>query len=162
MYKSFSSFAIAGFCILFFVCCNTSEQAPATAATQATVLPASTDDHSLADTSSNPAACCAVLKFEEVKFVEHDFNEGDTIHHRFKFSNEGDIPLTIASVHTSCSCTAYALSDKTIAPKKSAYIDLAMVPEPHETKKQIYATVTANTAEKYHKLIFEIDKSSKQ
>ena len=51
-----------------------------------------------------------------------DFGEapqGETVRHTFSFSNQGDEPLNIEKVKSSCGCTAALLSAKTLAPGES-------------------------------------------
>lgn len=45
----------------------------------------------------------------------HDFGkveQGDVLEYSFKFTNEGDMPLVIESVHPSCGCTGAASDGK--------------------------------------------------
>lgn len=65
----------------------------------------------------------ANFKFEK---TEHNFGtvtEGkDTLWCEFKFVNNGDEPLLISDVKTSCECTLAEWPKHSIAPGKSAYI----------------------------------------
>lgn len=62
------------------------------------------------------------LKFEAEK---HDFGkvkQGQSVTYEFIFENQGDAPLFIEKVETSCGCTAALLSEKNIAPGKKGKI----------------------------------------
>ncbi len=55
----------------------------------------------------------------------HDFGkikQGQSVTFEFVFENQGDAPLVIDKVETSCGCTAALLSEKTIAPGKKGKI----------------------------------------
>lgn len=65
--------------------------------------------------------------FVKVSWVKesHDFGEipqGKPVATEFAFTNEGDQPLLIADVVTSCGCTASDYTKETIAPGKSSKI----------------------------------------
>ena len=60
-----------------------------------------------------------------VSQLEHDFGtilQGETVRHRFTFSNTGDAPLQVEKVSSSCGCTAALASAKVLAPGESGEI----------------------------------------
>lgn len=55
----------------------------------------------------------------------HDFGkvkQGDVVIHEFTFRNEGDAPLVVERIETTCGCTAALVSEKTIAPGRTGKI----------------------------------------
>lgn len=48
--------------------------------------------------------------------------QGQTVQHTFRFSNDGDEPLQIEKVKSSCGCTAALVSAKTLAPSESGEV----------------------------------------
>ena len=60
-----------------------------------------------------------------VEHPEHDFGviyQGERVPHSFKFSNQGEHPLTVTKVRSSCGCTAALASSREIAPGESGEI----------------------------------------
>ena len=70
-----------------------------------------------------------VIRFDT---LEYDFGEvrelGGIVQYRFVYVNDGDKPLIINSVHTSCGCTSPAWSKEPVLPAKSGYIDVSFDP----------------------------------
>ena len=62
------------------------------------------------------------LFIEQPVFDFGEISQGQTVPHIFKFKNDGDDPLIIDRVRSSCGCTAVLLSDKTLAPGESGEI----------------------------------------
>lgn len=60
-----------------------------------------------------------------VEHPEHDFGvvyQGERVPHAFKFSNQGEHPLVVNKVRSSCGCTAALASSREIAPGESGEI----------------------------------------
>lgn len=60
-----------------------------------------------------------------VSQLSYDFGtvlQGETVHHRFAFSNTGDASLQVEKISSSCGCTAALASAKTLAPGESGEI----------------------------------------
>ena len=76
-----------------------------------------------------------------------DVVKGELIRAKFKVTNTGEIPLVIASVTASCSCTVADYPDKPIAPGESgtivATVDTDKTPSGKVLKN---VNVTANTS----------------
>lgn len=71
----------------------------------------------------------------------------------FTVTNTGDKPLVISDVSASCGCTTPKKPEKPIAPGESDVIEVVFKSKPgqkNEITKTV--TVTANTAEKVHKV----------
>jgi hypothetical protein len=102
-----------------------------------------TDDNytDLIDMENSP-----VITFEEAEYNFGTIIEGAVVTYRFNFTNTGSGPLLIASVGTSCGCTASEnWSRKQIKPGEKGYIDAIFKSEgfPGATDKKL--TVVSNT-----------------
>jgi hypothetical protein len=47
-----------------------------------------------------------IIKFTETLFAFGEIKQGDVVEHVFKFKNEGNAPLILTNVQTTCGCTA--------------------------------------------------------
>ena len=47
-----------------------------------------------------------IIKFTESLFAFGEINQGEVVEHIFKFKNEGNAPLILTNVQTTCGCTA--------------------------------------------------------
>ncbi len=47
-----------------------------------------------------------IIKFTETVFAFGEIQQGEIVEHVFKFKNEGNAPLVLANVQTTCGCTA--------------------------------------------------------
>ncbi len=75
-----------------------------------------------AHTATAAATARPRLKFATDK---HDFGkvkQGQSVSYEFVFENQGDAPLVIEKVETSCGCTAALLSEKKIEPGKKGKV----------------------------------------
>ncbi|MDR0421203.1 MAG: DUF1573 domain-containing protein [Prevotellaceae bacterium] len=52
-----------------------------------------------------------------------DNQKGISITHRFEFTNQGDAPVTIQNVKTSCGCTTPAWTKEPVAPGEKGFVD---------------------------------------
>lgn len=71
---------------------------------------------------------------------------------KYKFFNTGENDVVIYYVNPDCSCTNYYLSNDTILPGDSAFIILEFSTANRFGQQKIYATVCANTFDKFYKL----------
>ena len=75
----------------------------------------------------------AKLQFEE---VNHNFGDvarkGGDLVYEFKFRNEGNVPLVVTRVITSCSCLKANYSKRPVAPQEEGV--LKIVYEPHKSE----------------------------
>jgi len=62
------------------------------------------------------------LVVEDSRYDFGSVMQGEKVEHRFTFRNDGDAPLLIDKVKSSCSCTASLVSSKEIPPGKSGTI----------------------------------------
>jgi len=72
--------------------------------------------------------------------------------HRFNFLNTSNNNLIINHVNPDCICTGYTLSNDTILPGDTAYIELKFDTQNKYGKQKIYTIVSANTKPKLNKL----------
>ena len=74
---------------------------------------------------------------------------------KYFFKNIGKNNLIIKYVNPDCICTGYSLSNDTISPGDSAYIELQFKTENKLGQQKIFTTVSANTDTKMYALIFK-------
>ena len=87
----------------------------------------------------------AVIKFEK---EEHDFGtllQGEVVSYSFHFTNEGNAPLLISEVGSSCGCTVGDYPREPIAPGKSGAIKVTYNSSGHHGFQSRYLTVMSNT-----------------
>lgn len=70
--------------------------------------------------------------------------QGEMLTHVFLFTNEGDAPLIIKKVRTSCGCTAVLVSEKKIAPGNKGEIKVDFNTKGYEGKVSKYVYVETN------------------
>lgn len=76
----------------------------------------------VAATATVPAADAAVMSFENGMYNFGKINQGDKIHHDFKFKNTGKSPLIITNATATCGCTIPEPPKDPIQPGQSAVI----------------------------------------
>jgi hypothetical protein len=91
------------------------------------------------------ALATAAAKGPKIVFKEEAWNFGKAkmgadLVHEFVFKNEGDAPLKIINVETSCGCTAALVSDKKLEPGKSGKIKITFATQGYagEVVKYVY------------------------
>jgi hypothetical protein len=99
----------------------------------------------LALTAAASFAAPIAAKGPKIVFKEDAWNFGRAkmgadLVHEFSFKNEGDAPLKIINVETSCGCTAALVSDKKVDPGKSGKIKVTFSTQGYagEVVKYIY------------------------
>jgi len=73
--------------------------------------------------------------------------QGDTLTHEFVFKNEGDAPLVIKRVSTSCGCTAALASEENIGPGKEGRIKASFNSRGYTGRIVKYVYVESNDAD---------------
>jgi hypothetical protein len=90
----------------------------------------------------------AAVKFEK---YEHDFGTVKALtsnKYKFRFTNTGDVPLTIQDARASCGCTVPSWPKEPIMPNQSSEIEVEFSPKENQTGVQEKTvTITANTPE---------------
>ncbi|MDE5417934.1 DUF1573 domain-containing protein [Labilibaculum sp. DW002] len=71
---------------------------------------------------------------------------------KYRFYNSGSDTLFIKYVNPDCSCTGYSLSNDTIQPLDTAFIELKFDTKEKLGFNKIYTTVRANTQTEFYKL----------
>ncbi len=89
-------------------------------------------------------------KLARIKYdlEEYDFGtatEGDIIEHRFKFTNTGNVPLTILNARSSCGCTIPKWPEEPVAPGASGEILVKFNTEMKVGNQRKTVYITANT-----------------
>jgi len=64
------------------------------------------------------------IKFRETAWNFGKISQGKSVSHEFVFTNEGDAPLVIKKVSTTCGCTAALVSAEKIAPGAEGKIEV--------------------------------------
>ncbi|MBD0403371.1 MULTISPECIES: DUF1573 domain-containing protein [unclassified Flammeovirga] len=93
---------------------------------------------------SAPTGPLAQFKFTEKEFDFGEITEGDKVTHVFNYTNEGEVPLTITNVRTTCGCTAPNWSREPLAPGESAELTVTFN-SAHKKGTQVKrVTISAN------------------
>ena len=99
----------------------------------------------------SPAAPAQAKKAKAAfKAVSHDFGkvkQGDVVSHEFVFTNEGDAPLVVERVETTCGCTAALISEKKIAPGRDGRIKTTFDTRGYAGRLAKYIYLVSNDAE---------------
>lgn len=87
----------------------------------------------------------ARIVFEEMEFDFGTVTEGDIVQHEFKFTNTGNVPLTILNAKSSCGCTVPEWPEEPIPPGGTGIINAKFNTDGKPRKQIKRITVTANT-----------------
>jgi hypothetical protein len=90
----------------------------------------------------------ARAKFKEVAWDFGKIKQGEILTHAFVFTNEGDAPLAIEKVSTSCGCTAALASEEKIGPGKEGRIKASFDSRGYSGRIVKYVYVDSNDADK--------------
>jgi hypothetical protein len=85
------------------------------------------------------------MVFEEERYDFGTINQGEKVSHSFKFKNEGDADLIIASARGSCGCTVPSWPKEPIPPGGEGVIDVVFDSNGKRGKQHKTVTVVANT-----------------
>jgi hypothetical protein len=89
----------------------------------------------------------ARAKFKEVAWDFGKIKQGEILTHEFVFTNEGDAPLVIEKVATSCGCTAALASEEKIGPGKEGRIKASFDSRGYSGRIVKYVYVESNDAD---------------
>jgi len=84
------------------------------------------------------------------KAMSHDFGkvkQGDVVSHEFTFRNEGDAPLVVEKIETTCGCTAALVSEKRIGPGRDGKIKTTFDTRGYSGRLSRYLYLVSNDAE---------------
>jgi len=84
------------------------------------------------------------VKFHEEKWDFGKVKEGQVKTHVFVFDNEGDAPLLIKRVRTSCGCAAALISDKNVEPGKKGELKVTLNSRGYEGEIAKYVYIESN------------------
>ncbi|GAB3260029.1 hypothetical protein GCM10027347_24050 [Larkinella harenae] len=85
-----------------------------------------------------------------------DITEGDTVSRNFKFKNEGEFPLIINNINTSCGCTTPEWPKKPIEPGQESSIKVMFNSQGKRGVQNKTVTVYANTDPSFTELTFRV------
>jgi len=88
----------------------------------------------------------ARVKFKEEAWDFGKITQGEILTHEFVFTNEGDAPLVIEKVTTSCGCTAALASEEKIGPGKEGRIKTSFDSRGYSGRIVKYVYVESNDA----------------
>ena len=91
------------------------------------------------------------------KFIEskHDFGDiiqGDVVEHHFEFSNEGNIPLIISNIITTCGCTAPTWPKEPVKQGEKGKIKIVFDSKGKIGKQNKVVTIISNTSNQKDRL----------
>jgi len=89
----------------------------------------------------------ALGKFKETSWDFGKIRQNDVVFHEFVFVNEGNAPLVIERIATSCGCTAALASEDTIGPGKSGKVKVTFDSRGYSGKIVKYIFVESNDAD---------------
>jgi len=79
---------------------------------------------SIAQDGSELVAPGPHINFEISSYDFGDITQGDKVAYTFEFTNDGDTPLVLSNVKTTCGCTASSWPREPIAPGATSKIDV--------------------------------------
>ena len=87
----------------------------------------------------------ARITYEQPEYDFGEVKEGDIVEHTFKFTNTGDVPLTILKARSSCGCTIPEWSEEPIPPGGTGELFAKFNTTAKHDEQKKWITVTANT-----------------
>lgn len=96
-------------------------------------------------TPAAPVGPTTKMTFSESEFDFGTVDEGEKVEHIYKFTNDGDEPLTISNAKGSCGCTVPEWPKEPIAPGESGEILVSFDTKNKPNKQTKTVTITANT-----------------
>jgi len=91
------------------------------------------------------------VKFKQESWDFGKVKQGETLSYEFVFRNEGEVPLTIQRVTTSCGCTAALVSEKIVAPGKEGKIGVTFSTQGYGGRVEKTITVDSDDPAEPHK-----------
>ena len=106
------------------------------------------------ETPTRPAGEAGAIKFKEIVYDFGTIEEGDAIKKEFAFSIEGEFPVIINRVQTSCGCTVskFDQKDKPLSPGTESSIELTFNSKGKSGSQKKVATVYSDAQESQMKL----------
>jgi hypothetical protein len=94
------------------------------------------------------------IAFDEVNYDFGKIKEGETVKHKFRFTNTGTNDLILENVKPSCGCTALEWPKKPIPPGESGEIEAQFNSTGKVGLQNKYITVTLNSVERLERITF--------
>ncbi|WCL81604.1 DUF1573 domain-containing protein [Saprospira sp. CCB-QB6] len=102
-------------------------------------------------------AIATTMTFSEDVFDFGTIKEGEKVKHTFKFTNEGEKPLTITNAKGSCGCTVPSYPKEPIAPGESGEIEVEFNSANKKGAQTKFVTLSANTIPAETRLTIKAD-----
>ncbi len=87
----------------------------------------------------------ARISYQELEYEFGEVSEGKVVEHKFKFTNTGNVPLTILNARSSCGCTIPEWPEEPVKPGNSGEILVKFNTEMKVGKQKKTIYITANT-----------------
>lgn len=102
-----------------------------------------------------------VISFEKQEVDLGKIDEGDTLVHRFKFKNTGNMPLVISFASASCGCTVPRWPKYPIVPGDTASIGVVFNSKNREGQQHKTVNIIANTIPESNVVAFSVEVTKK-
>ncbi len=106
---------------------------------------AQTSETSKAGTEDAPAEG-AVMAFAEKSHDFGDIKQGEKVSHTFRFTNNGNKPLIISNVSTTCGCTVSNWTKEPVAPGKTGEVAATFDSTGKLNKQRKVITIHSNSS----------------
>lgn len=100
---------------------------------------------SLAQEPVKTAEPTTTIEFESTEYDYGEIEQGEKASHVYRFTNTGDVPLTITNARGSCGCTVPFFPKDPIFPGESSEIEVEFNSKGKKGKQSKRITITANT-----------------
>lgn len=84
------------------------------------------------------------ITFDVKSYDFGDITQGDKVAYTFEFTNDGDAPLILSNVKTTCGCTASSWPTEAIAPGAKSKIDVTFNSTGKVGKQNKVITIMSN------------------
>ncbi len=102
---------------------------------------------------SNQSGVKGNLNFEELSYNFGKLKHGDVVGHRFKFYNNGKVPVTIHAVDKGCGCTDVIYPQKPILSKDTAFVEVVFDTNGWYGRQVKRVVLLANDSARVHELL---------
>lgn len=93
-----------------------------------------------------------VMSFEETEYDFGTIKQGETVDHKFEFTNTGKTPLIIESATATCGCTAPDWTRTPVAPGEKGFVAVKFNSTGKMGQQQPTVTIRANTQPNFVKV----------
>ena len=115
-----------------------------------TTTPAADPNAQMVNNPATPAVPSDTINVAKMKFTEEVYSygkvkAGDKVHHTFKFTNVGKVPLVISNAASTCGCTVPTWPKEPVAPGASSEISVEFNTQGKSGPNKKPINITANT-----------------